>query len=71
MTGQVDLYYWAQDNITNLCTQSCTQSTSDWLQGVYDICGDQMITFDSKEVPIESVAIRYADGLGLACLTDM
>ena len=71
MTGQVDLYYWVQDNVTDLCTPYCIQSASDWLQGVYDTCGSQLIMVDSKKVPIESVAIRYADdGIGLACLTD-
>ena len=71
MTGQIDLYYWAQDNLTDLCTASCIQSASDWLEGVYNSCGGQTITIDSKMVPTESVAIRYADGIGLACLTDM
>ncbi len=70
MTGQVDLYYWTQDNLTDLCTTSCIQSASDWLEGVYNACGGQTIVIDSKMVPTESVAIRYSDGIGLACLTD-
>ena len=70
MTGQVDLYYWAQDNFTGLCTASCIQSASDYLGTVYDLCDGQTITIDSKMVPIESVAERYSDGIGLACLTD-
>ncbi|KAL8705754.1 MAG: hypothetical protein Q9201_001149 [Fulgogasparrea decipioides] len=70
MTGQLDLYYWDRDNITELCTRDCTQSASDWLQGVNDVCDGQTITIDSKIVPVESVADRYADGIGLACLTD-
>lgn len=71
MAGQVDLYYWAQDNLTNLCTPSCLQSSSDWLDNIYNSCDGQTITIDSKMVPIESVAVRYADGIGLTCLTDM
>lgn len=71
MAGQVDLYYWVQDNITALCTPSCIQSSSDWLEDVYSVCDGQSITVDSKMIPVESVAIRYADGIGLACLTDM
>lgn len=71
MAGQVDLYYWDQDNLTALCTPSCLQSSSDWLQGVYDSCNGQTITIDSKMVPVESVAVRYSDGIGLACLTAM
>lgn len=70
MAGQVDLYYWVLDNITDLCTPSCVQSSSDWLEDIYSICDGQSITLDSKMVPVESVAIRYADGFGLACLTD-
>lgn len=71
MAGQVDLYYWVLDNITDLCTPSCIQSSSDWLEDIYSICDGQSITLDSKMVPVESVAIRYADGIGLTCLTDM
>lgn len=71
MTGQVDLYYWEQDNLTNLCTDSCINSASDWLQGVYDTCSGQTMNIASKMVPTESVAIRYGDGIGLACLTDI
>ncbi|KAL8826183.1 MAG: hypothetical protein Q9191_003961 [Dirinaria sp. TL-2023a] len=71
MTGQVDLYYWVQDNLTQLCADSCIQSSSNWLQTVQDACGGQTITIDGKMVPTESVAIRYADGIGLACLTDI
>lgn len=71
MAGQVDLYYWEQENITDLCTPSCLASSSDWLGNIYDTCDGQTITVDSKLVPAESVAIRYSDGIGLACLTDM
>lgn len=71
MAGQVDLYYWVQDNITDLCTPSCLQSSSEWLEDVYNTCDGQTITIDSKMVPVESVAIRYSDGIGLTCLTDM
>lgn len=71
MAGQVDLYYWAQDNVTALCTPSCVHSSSDWLENIYNICDGQSITVDGKIIPVESVAIRYADGIGLACLTDM
>lgn len=70
MTGQIDLYYWVQDNLTDLCTTSCISSSSDWLDVVYDACDGQTITMDSKMVPAESVAIRYSDGVGLACLRD-
>ncbi|KAF6223147.1 hypothetical protein HO173_013268 [Letharia columbiana] len=71
MAGQVDLYYWVQDNITDLCTPSCIQSSSDWLEGIYNTCDGQTITIDSKMVPVASVAIRYSDGVGLTCLTDV
>lgn len=71
MAGQVDLYYWAQDNLTDLCTSSCLQSSSDWLENIYNTCDGQTIVIDSKMVPVESVAIRYSDGIGLTCLTDM
>ena len=46
-------------------------STTSWIQGVYDNCDPtDTIYVDTKLVPIDTVATRYTDGLGLACLND-
>ncbi|GAB7348916.1 hypothetical protein MBLNU459_g7604t2 [Dothideomycetes sp. NU459] len=68
MSGQIDLYLWSEDNITALCTDDCIGSSSDWIAGVYSACEDQTMTVASKLVPVDSVAYRYADGIGLACM---
>lgn len=71
MAGQIDVYFWSGDNITSLCTSDCIQSSSEWLDGVLGSCNPtDSISMDSKLVPIDTVALRYADGVGLACLTD-
>ena len=69
MAGQVDLYHWEQDNLTDLCTPSCLASSSDWAENVYNVCDGQSVTTDSKMVPADGVALRYSDGISLACLT--
>ena len=72
MAGQVDMYYWSPENITSLCTDVCIHSSSDWIATVYAGCNPtDTIAVDKKLVPVESVAERYSDGIGLACLTDM
>jgi hypothetical protein len=71
MAGQIDLYYWSNDNITGLCTADCISSSSDWMNVVYNTCSPaDLIRVDGKLVPVDTVAVRYADGIGLACLTD-
>ena len=71
MAGQVDLYHWEQDNLTDLCTPSCLASSSDWVENIYNVCDGQSITTGSKMVPADWVALRYSDGISLACLTDV
>jgi hypothetical protein len=72
MAGQVDMYYWSSDNISSLCTDACLQSSSDWFDVIYSDCGDtDTIAIDKKLVPADSIAIRYSDGIGLACMTDL
>ena len=71
MAGQVDLYHWGQDNLTDLCTPSCLASSSDWVENIHKACDSQDITTDSENVPASLVALRYSDGISLACLTDV
>ncbi|KAI1827702.1 hypothetical protein F4861DRAFT_535908 [Xylaria intraflava] len=72
MAGQVDMYYWSPDNISSLCTDACIQSSSDWMGVISTSCSDaDTISMDKKLVPADSIAMRYSDGIGLACLTDL
>ncbi|KAK4555183.1 hypothetical protein LTR86_007479 [Recurvomyces mirabilis] len=71
MAGQIDLYFWENDNISTLCTSDCMTSATTWINSVYDNCDPtDAIYVDTKLVPVDTVAVRYTDGLGLACLTD-
>ena len=69
MAGQVDVYYWSLDNVTTLCTDQCFNETSSWAGDVGDACGGQTFTVSGALVPVDSVAMRYIEGLNLACLT--
>ncbi|KAK3674233.1 hypothetical protein LTR78_005702 [Recurvomyces mirabilis] len=52
-------------------TSSGMTSATTWINDVYDNCDPtDAIYVDTKLVPIDTVAVRYTDGLGLACLTD-
>jgi hypothetical protein len=68
MVGQIDQYLWSEDNITSLCTDTCTGSSSGWIVSVQTACDGEQMTVASKLVPVEDVAGRYLDNLGLACL---
>jgi hypothetical protein len=68
MVGQIDQYLWSEDNITSLCTDDCTGSSSDWIVSVQSACDGEEMAVASKLVPVEDVAGRYLDNLGLACL---
>ncbi|KAI0467969.1 hypothetical protein F4859DRAFT_517504 [Xylaria cf. heliscus] len=72
MAGQVDMYYWSSDNVSSLCTDDCIWSSSEWIDGIYGSCNPtDTIAIDKKLVPADSIAIRYSDGIGLVCLTDL
>lgn len=71
MCGSIDQYLWSSDNITDLCTTTCLDSASDWLDGIWDSCTTaDTVQIASKMVPVFTVAQRYVDGENLACLTD-
>ncbi|KAK4210757.1 carbohydrate-binding module family 50 protein [Rhypophila decipiens] len=70
MAGDVDNYWWEQDNMTDLCTYGCFNSVQSWFVDVETRCaGDSLVSF-GKQVPAESVAGRYYDGIQVACLTN-
>ncbi|KFY96630.1 hypothetical protein V500_02364 [Pseudogymnoascus sp. VKM F-4518 (FW-2643)] len=68
MAGQIDNYYWSKDNITTLCTPTCIDNSSTWVSNVGDACIGQTYNAASKLVPVDSVALRYVEGITMACL---
>lgn len=68
MAGQIDNYYWSEDNITALCTSSCIDDSSTWIGNVFNACTGQTYNAGGKLVDVDSVAVRYVEGITLACL---
>ena len=68
MANTVDSYLWTTANLTDLCTADCIQSSQKWWSDVQDRCAMDTIAAYGKLIPAESVAGRFSDGLGIACL---
>ncbi|TGJ83729.1 hypothetical protein E0Z10_g5023 [Xylaria hypoxylon] len=68
MAGQIDNYFWSMENITSLCTSACVDDSSTWVGSVGDACGGQTFSVGGKLVPVDSVALRYVEGITMACL---
>ena len=68
MANTVDSYLWTPGNLTDLCTAGCIQSSQKWWFDVQDRCATDTIAAYGKLIPAESVAGRFSDGLGIACL---
>ena len=68
MANTVDSYLWTTENLTDLCTADCIQSSQNWWSDVQDRCAMDSLAAYGKLIPAESVAGRFSDGLGIACL---
>jgi hypothetical protein len=68
MAGQIDNYFWSVENVTSLCTSDCVDDTSTWVGNVGDACVGQTFSVGGKLVPVDSVALRYVEGITMACL---
>lgn len=68
MAGQLDNYYWSEENITSLCTSDCVDDSSTWVGQVGDACIGQTFNVGGRLVPVDSVALRYVEGITMACL---
>lgn len=67
-TVTVDDHWWSEDNLTTLCTADCSTSAQDWEMDVALACVEDDLTVLGKLVPAYTVAGRFVDGLGIACL---
>lgn len=68
MAGQIDMYYWSEDNLTALCTESCLSNSSSWVGDVGDACEGQTYNVGGKLAPVTTVALRFVEGISMACL---
>jgi hypothetical protein len=67
MTGQIDMYLWSSDNLTTLCEDDCLDGSSDWITTVEAACSGQTYSAGGKLVPVNSIPLRYVEGINLAC----
>ena len=69
MVGQVDNFWWEDDNVTALCSGNCSSQTSLWNFNVAYDCFGQTLSVGGKLVPADTVSGRYMDGMNIACLS--
>jgi hypothetical protein len=69
MVVSYDMYWWEQDNITDLCLGNCSTAAALWYNNVMSACDGQWLNSFGKWIPADSVAGRYVDGINTACLS--
>lgn len=65
---EVDSIYWAQENVTKLCTAGCISEASLWKESVNEDCNDEFLKVGDRIVPAESLSSRFTEGLEMACM---
>jgi len=68
MAGQTDKYFWSEDNLTSGCTESCLSNSSTWVGNVGDACEGETYNVGGKLAPVDTVALRFVEGVTMACL---
>ncbi|KAH3941458.1 hypothetical protein HBI56_198660 [Parastagonospora nodorum] len=68
MVVNYDMFWWEQDNITDLCLGNCSVAAALWYNDVVSVCKGQWLNSYGKWIPADSVAGRYVDGIKTACL---
>lgn len=67
-TVTVDDHWWEPENLTQLCTSDCTASATSWVSDVLSTCVNDDLVIQGRRVPAATVADRFLEGLGVACL---
>ncbi|KAF2649567.1 carbohydrate-binding module family 50 protein [Lophiostoma macrostomum CBS 122681] len=68
MVVNYDMFWWEQDNVTDLCLGNCSAAASLWYNNVMTACKGQWLTAYGKWIPADTIAGRYVDGLNTVCL---
>jgi hypothetical protein len=63
-----DMFWWENDNITDLCSGNCSDAANLWALDVQSACDGEYMSAYGKLIPADSVAARYVDGINTACL---
>lgn len=61
---------WFMDNITALCTSSCSSSLSSWLSVVESSCTSETLNFMGSVMQAKTLPIVFQNGYDIACLQD-
>lgn len=61
---------WYMDNITALCTSSCSNSLSSWLSLVQSSCASETLNFLGSVMQAKTLPIVFQSGYNTACLQD-
>jgi hypothetical protein len=69
MVVDYDMFWWEQDNVTDLCLGNCSVAAALWYNNVMSACDGQWLNSYGKWIPADSVAGRYVDGINTACLS--
>ncbi|KAF2036026.1 hypothetical protein EK21DRAFT_83752 [Setomelanomma holmii] len=69
MVVNYDMFWWEQDNVTDLCLGNCSVAAALWYNNVMSACDGQWLNSYGKWIPADSVAGRYVDGINTACLS--
>ncbi|PON25458.1 LysM domain-containing protein [Trichoderma gamsii] len=66
----VDRDYWFMDNITALCTPSCSNSLNSWLSSVQSSCASETLNFLGSVMQAKTLPVVFQNGYDIACLQD-
>lgn len=68
MVVNLDMFWWENDNISDLCLGNCSVAATMWALDVQSACDGEYFSAYGKLIPADSVAARFVDGLNTACL---
>lgn len=61
---------WTIDELTMLCTETCRDSLSVWIESVDTACGNNPIVDNGIIKLASSVPLTYKEGFDLVCLKE-
>lgn len=61
---------WFMDNITALCTPSCSNSLNSWLSSVQSSCASETLNFMGSVMQAKTLPVVFQNGYDIACLQD-
>ncbi|KXH42795.1 LysM domain-containing protein [Colletotrichum salicis] len=69
-TVKVDDVYWTEQDVRTLCVPGCETNVRTWTETVASACNEDWLVVGDRAVPAETLSLRFAEGLEIACLRD-